>query len=137
MSSKLVKHLEFIEAVIARLSSNSFLIKGWGLTLASLLFTLAVGNSNNDYSIITYPVILVFWLLDGYFLSRERRFRFLYESVRQKEETEVDFSMETVEPAAWRETWPGALCSCTLLLFYGAVMLAAVLIMFSLEAKNG
>jgi hypothetical protein len=30
-----IKHLEMIQAVISRLANNSFLLKGWSITLVS------------------------------------------------------------------------------------------------------
>ena len=38
---KKLKHLEFIQNVILRMNNNSFLIKGWAITLISALFALA------------------------------------------------------------------------------------------------
>ncbi len=35
-----VKHLEFVQAVIARQAANSFLLKGWSVTLATALVAL-------------------------------------------------------------------------------------------------
>ena len=58
-----MKHLEFIQNVITRMNSNSFLIKGWAITLVSALFALAANGSNINYVLISYIVILVFWVL--------------------------------------------------------------------------
>ncbi len=41
-----IKHLEFIQIVISRMNSNSFLIKGWTITLMSALFALAAKDTN-------------------------------------------------------------------------------------------
>lgn len=35
----------------------------------------------------------MFWTLDAYYLAMERRFRSLYDEVRNREETAIDFSM--------------------------------------------
>jgi hypothetical protein len=45
MESKL-KHLEFIQNVITRMNTNSFLIKVWVATLVSALFALAAKDAN-------------------------------------------------------------------------------------------
>jgi hypothetical protein len=34
------KHLELIQAVISRMAGNSFLLKGWSVTLAAALLAL-------------------------------------------------------------------------------------------------
>lgn len=41
-----LKHLDFIQGVINRLSTNSFLLKGWSVVLVSALFALSANNSN-------------------------------------------------------------------------------------------
>lgn len=37
-----IKHLEFIQAVITRMGTNSFLVKGWALTLAAAFLALSM-----------------------------------------------------------------------------------------------
>lgn len=36
----------------------------------------------------------LFWFLDGYFLHQERLYRSLYNAVRNKNEDEIDFSLD-------------------------------------------
>ena len=38
--------------------------------------------------------LLVFWILDAYYLWQERLFRAVYDSIRQKSEDEIDFEMK-------------------------------------------
>src|SRR6266852_3616424 len=92
-----LKHLEFIQAVIGRMASNSFLLRGWSVTLAAALFALSAKDTNPKLLAIAYYPILIFWILDGYFLSQERLFRALYDKVRKLPESEIDFSMDTRE----------------------------------------
>ena len=73
MESK-TKHLEMIQGVINRLSTNSFLLKGWSVVLVSALFALSAGDSNPAFIFLAYIPTLVFWGLDGYFLWEERKF---------------------------------------------------------------
>ena len=53
MSDKL-KHLEFIQGVINRMGQNSFLIKGWTVTLVAALFALAAKDSNQKFVLVAY-----------------------------------------------------------------------------------
>ena len=85
MESK-TKHLEMIQGVINRLSTNSFLLKGWSVVLVSALFALSAGDSNPAFIFLAYIPALVFWGLDGYFLWEERKFRKLYDRVRTLDE---------------------------------------------------
>jgi hypothetical protein len=120
------KHLEFIQASINRMSGNLFLLKGWSITLIAGLFALAAKDTNKAYILIAYFPLFVFWALDGYFLSMERRFRSLYEHVRKLDESAIDFSMDTRPyQEDQRNSWLSAIRSRTLVVYYlglGAVM---------------
>lgn len=121
------KHLEFLQAAINRMSGNLFLLKGWTITLIAALFALAAKDSSPSFAALAYFPLFVFWTLDGYFLSQERCFRALYNHVRTQEESQIDFSMDT-RPfrSEYRNTWPGAMFSRTLLVYY--VFLAMILL---------
>lgn len=113
MEGKL-KHLEFIQAVIGRFNSNSFLIKGWAITLVSALFALAAKDSSQQYVFIVYIAIPSFWVLDAYYLSQERQYRELYIVVSRKELTAIDFSMDASGFRAGRNTWGSCLFTRTM-----------------------
>jgi len=125
------KHLEFIQSTVGRMASNLFLLKGWTITLIAALFALAAKDSDRTYFLIAYLPALMFWTLDGYFLSQERRFRALYDQVRILEESAIDFSMDTSGfKKEVRNTWLGAMFSRTLLVYYGGLVLTMVVVMF-------
>ena len=126
MDSKL-KHLEFIQAAINRMANNSFLLKGWTVTLVGGLLALSFKEIDHRYLYISLLVLTVFWLLDGYYLSRERNFIKLYDDVRKKFETVADFSMEA-SGFGTRWSWIGCTFSKTLLLFYGGLLAVVLLI---------
>jgi hypothetical protein len=113
-----LKHLEFIQAVINRMSVNSFLLKGWSVTLVAALFVLAAKDTQKEYVIVAYLPVVMFWVIDAYFLSQERLFRDLYDDVRRKDADQVDFSMNTAPFRSWRNGWSASFLSFSLLLFY-------------------
>jgi hypothetical protein len=125
-----LKHLEFIQSVVSRMASNSFLLKGWGVTLVAALFALAAKDADKKYILVAYFPVLVFWILDAYFLSQERSFRNLYDAVRAKKEDEIDFSMDTKPFADSRTKWAAAFFSRTLLVFYLSMVLVMILAMY-------
>ncbi len=47
-------HLEMIQGVVNRLSTDSFLLKGWTVVLISALFALAAANSNTYFVYLAY-----------------------------------------------------------------------------------
>ena len=81
MENKL-KYLEFIQNIINRMSSNSFALKGWSVTLIAGIFALAAKDVNQVYFLIAYVPIVTFWGLDSYYLKEERIFRYLYDQAR-------------------------------------------------------
>lgn len=82
-----------IQGVINRMASNSFMLKGWAVTLVAGIFALAAKDADKLYFIITYVPILVFWGLDAFYLRQERLYRMLYDKVRNQAKTTIDFSM--------------------------------------------
>lgn len=120
-----------IQAIIGRMASNSFLLKGWSVTLVSGFFALATANSEKAFVYLAYFPALAFWLLDGFFLHQERLFRELYNRVRMIEESQIDFSMNTTEVERECESWWQTTRSPTLCLFHGAVIGAIVLVMLT------
>ena len=61
-------HLEFIQGVINRLSSNTFLFKGWSITIIGAVFTTMIATNNNDFLWLVLGVVLMFWVIDSYYL---------------------------------------------------------------------
>lgn len=123
------KHLEFIQAVISRMAGNLFFLKGWAITLLAALFALSTRNTNSDYMVIAYFLLIIFWILDGYFLSQERLFRALYDHVRKLNEKEINFSMDIKEcKKDKKNSWLYSMFSSTLLLFYAPLVIIIVLI---------
>lgn len=137
MDQKL-KHLELIQGVINRLSTNSFLIKGWSVVLVSALFALAAPESCVTFVYLAYIPASVFWGLDGYFLWQERLYRTLYDHVRTKSDDEIDFSMDTGSfKSSSAHGWPEAVLSRTLLAFHGALIIAIVVVMVLTLCNKG
>ena len=75
------KHLEFIQDVINRLSSNTFLFKGWSITIIVAVFTAIVTTQNYNLVWLNLGAVLIFWLIDAYYLMLEQAYRKLYNEV--------------------------------------------------------
>ena len=123
-------HLEMIQGVINRMGGNSFLLKGWAVTLLAGLLALDISKPEDGCARIAYLPIILFWFLDSYFLYQERSFRKLYDAVRAKDEARVDFSMRR-ESSFW--LFLEVLFSKTLSLFYGILLIATTYILTKRE----
>lgn len=128
-----IKHLEFLQNVITRMNSNSFLIKGWTITLVSALFALASKDANVNYVLVSYIAIPVFWVLDGFYISQERQYRDLYNEVAAKAETNIDFSMNASGYCKGDRTWLAGIFSQTLIPFYGIAVATTLIVMFLIK----
>lgn len=82
-SPERVKHLEMIQAVIARLGSDSFLVKGWAVAATGVFLGFAVSNDQAWLALPSVVITGMFWTLDTYYLRSERLFRLLYDRVRK------------------------------------------------------
>ena len=127
------KHLEFIQGAINRMAANLFFLRGWTITLIVALFAFFVKDANTDFVFVVYFPVIIFWVVDGYFLSQERLFRALYNHVRKLDEKEIDFSMNTSEYNEDKQNgWVCSMFSSTLLFFYlplvGVMLLITYLI---------
>ena len=130
MIEKKLKHLEFIQLVITRMNVNSFLLKGWAITLVAALFAFAAKDTNIKYVLITYVSTPLFWFLDGYYLSQERQYRALYNEVKDKAEEQIDFNMNAKSFDIGRNMWLPSVFSMTLNLFYGTLIIITMIVMF-------
>jgi hypothetical protein len=75
------KHLEFIQAVIARLAGASAAAKAASLTVATAAFGFSAINENWYLSLLGLAVVISFATVDAYYLHKERLYRDLYQDV--------------------------------------------------------
>lgn len=124
MTDDVRKYLEMIQAVISRLANNTFVLKGWAVTLASALFGFAGKQQDAQLALLTLFPGLVFWSLDGYYLALERSHRELF--ARAATGQSPVFSFDAV-PVQFRRWWRACWSLPTLLVHGLIVALSAVL----------
>ena|GEM_PF-392158 len=127
-----IAHLNMIQGVIARMSGFSANAKNFCITIIAAIIAVAF---DKDVPLLGYgaaTIIMVFALMDTYYLSLERRFRNLYErSATAPADKAVNMSLV---PSKW--TWQcfgSSLASFSILPFYG-LLLAAMAIMLYISA---
>jgi len=116
----MLKEIEIIQDIIKRMALNSFLIKGWSVTL--VVGTLLLKGSKYQAFIAFIP-LLVFWFLDAYFLRQERLYRELYSWVianrLKTDEYLLDMNVYRFKDRV--QSIPEVIFSLTLATFYGSV----------------
>lgn len=127
---KKIKHLEMIQAIIKRMASNSFMLKGWAVTLVTGIFVLSGKDNDKIYYLVAYIPIIVFWFLDAYYLRQERLYRSLYEKVRALSDSEIDFSLKA-SPKEFNDEknkYIRSFISLTEVLFYIPLAIACIIV---------
>jgi hypothetical protein len=113
------KNLDFIQLIITRMGANSFLLKAWAVTLVAALFAIGGKDTNPDLYYLAFLPIVVFWLLDGYYLHTEKLYRELYKKVAKIDEADIDFSLDPSEfKDSIRISWLRSLFTVTEFGFY-------------------
>jgi hypothetical protein len=133
MEAKL-KHLDYIQAAISRMATNSFLFKGWAITIAAALSAFAAVDTKDALFAIALVSTLMFWGLDGYYLWLERGFVKLHREVAAKDEADIDFSMAIDKTHAARR-WFRTCWRYHLFFFYGTIMAIDLIGIFIIRSK--
>ncbi|MCX0367871.1 hypothetical protein [Clostridium perfringens] len=74
------KEIDLIQSCISRMAKNSFLIKGWFISLVAVI--LALLPKKIDMWLVLSIVLVItlsFWYLDAFFLRTEKLYRKLYD----------------------------------------------------------
>ena len=93
MDDKKIIYLQMIQQAIDRMSGNAALYKGFSAAMVTGATVAAYRELNIWLLLLSMLPVLAFFSLDTYYLSLERRYRFLYDQVRTDEHP-VDFAMK-------------------------------------------
>jgi len=133
----MIKEIELIQNIIKRMAYNSFMIKGWAITLVVVSLLL---KGTEKYQIwIAFIPLLIFWFLDAYFLWQERMYRRLYEWViknRLKTE-EYLFDMNAYRFKDKVQSRVRIMFSITLGWFYGSIAILIIIYALVLSTTKG
>lgn len=120
-----VEELKIIQDIIKRMAFNSFMLKGWAVTL--VVATLLLKGDKYQVLIAFIPLV-IFWFLDAYFLQQERLYRELYKWVvaNRLNSEEHLFDMNAYRFKDLVESKLRIMFSITLGWFYGCVAILTV-----------
>ena len=122
----MIKEIDIIQGIINRMAYNSFMIKGWTITL--VVVTLLLKGAKYQVFIAFIP-LLVFWFLDAYFLWQERMYRKLYGWVikNRLNSDEYLFDMNAVRFREEVQSKFRIMFSITMGWFYGSIALLIII----------
>ena len=123
------KEIDLIQSVITRMANNSFLLKGWLISIIAVVLALSkdsivAGNISILFLLLCFPTIL-FWYLDAFFLHREKCFRKLYEWVIENRSKSNDhlYSLDFTRFKKDVRCVFGIMFTQTLFPFYGLILI--------------
>lgn len=77
-SSAIQKHIDILQDIITRMSSNSANCKTWCFGLVGAMLALFIQSEKSDCLWIAIIPTILFYIADSYYVSLERDFRVLY-----------------------------------------------------------
>lgn len=133
------KEIDLIQACISRMAQNSFMIKGWFVSIYAVVLALLPEKVNMLLLCIALVVVnVIFWYLDGFFLRTEKIYRKIYDWILKERPQNNRELMYQLNPAkfigkieevesVWKVMW-----SKTLRWFY-LIPLVIVIIVFIVD----
>ena len=140
----LTKEIDLIQGCINRMAQNSFMIKGWCITIVTALIAFLDKNINAFVLGFIFIIpILAFWYLDSFFLLTERLYRRKYNWIIQNR-LESDDKIFDLNPNTFKDKKKDKeikiMFSKTLRCFYlmllGTVLLVTIIIGLSQNKKQ-
>lgn len=107
MEEQRLEHLKMIQKAIERMAQNSFLLKGWSVTLTTGMLAVAVEKNKGAFAILALLPAAALWGLDAFYLRQERLFRGHHDNVCTTFGTSdpVTFSMDTRQVTGVQRSW--------------------------------
>ena len=132
------EYLQMLQEPICRMSTISAIFKGFAATIVSGVSIISYETTNVIVLALSFLPVLAFATLDIYYLILERKFRFLYDQVRE-DKHEIDFSMaltnDKEEIVVAKARIRDCIKSLSIVLFY-PMMLMILLIVFIMKLTN-
>lgn len=87
------QYLQMLQEPICRMSTISAIFKGFAATIVAGISVISYETTNIWILALSFLPVLAFAIMDIYYLKLERKFRFLFEQVRNDQHP-IDFSMK-------------------------------------------
>ena len=129
---ELFKEIDLLQGCINRMAQNSFMLKGWALTVLAGVTAFTKGeNFSEPITLVCGTIVpfLCFWILDAFFLHTERKYRRMYENMLAMRKNNIIDGQFELNP---KKIDIGCFCktlfSLTLSVFYGIPLIACLIV---------
>lgn len=140
----LLKEIDLIQACISKVEQNSFVVKGWSISIVAVVLALFPEELNQKFIGVTLAIIIIsFWLLDAFFLRVDRLYRWKYDWIikNRPNSDEYFFDMDPYNSDMWNLDKRGrvkkephilnVMLSTTLLIIYLPLLCLSIATCFS------
>ena len=138
-NEELFKEIDLIQNCIERMAKNSFMIKGWSLTIFAGILAFLNGDLLKNQLLIACALIIPFigfWYIDSCFLLTEKCYRSLYKQALSKRKAGSREAQYDLDPCGFKNTCGGlwnSFWSKTLICFYGTqILIVSIIILYSI-----
>jgi hypothetical protein len=111
-------HLRQIQTIIRRMALASFMVKLWSTLVVMTILFISSTDGRSHWTWLAVFTSIVFWVIDAYVLRQVRLFKKNQARVRQLDESEIDFDMNTRRLDSDREALSTVLVSPSVSGFY-------------------
>lgn len=131
-NNALHKEIDLIQGCIIRMANNSFLLKGWAISIIAVV--LALADKSLEPALLSAVVLIPlfsFWYLDAFFLRTEKMYRKMYEWVIEKRVAGDNSYLYDLNPHRFASAVESSTCimfSITLRWFYGIPTLITIVV---------
>ena len=137
-NEELHKEIDLIQSCINRMANNSFILKGWLVSILAAIVALSPEELNKFIVILVLSMAtLSFWYLDAFFLRTEKLYRRMYSWVLGNRKLGKRDYQYDLNPERFNETVESIykiMFSKTLRGFYGVIVLVIIIMtMYYLE----
>lgn len=131
-NENLHKEIDLIQNCINRMANNSFLLKGWAISIIAVVLALAEDRTNPLFLFCSVFVpVVCFWYLDAFFLRTEKLYRKMYEWVLAERKKGSEAYQYDLNPHRFDndvESLCRVMFSITLRVYYGIPLLIVFVI---------
>ena len=130
LTEEKISYLQMIQEPIGRMSTASAIFKGFAATVVSGIAVLTYSDLNIMVLSLSFVPVVLFAILDIYYMQLEKKYRYLYEQVRSDKRA-IDFSMETTKnkKAAKARIWD-CIKSPSIWMFYPAMITILFIVIY-------
>ena len=138
--SAIHKELDLIQGCISRMAHYCFVVKGWAILLISSVFAFWNKQALSwGYGVIVCGTLLALWILNAFFLTKEKEYRKLYSWVintRKSGNDELMYDLDTSKRPDLKCCIFGTMFSTILPWFYLVLIITTAIIVICSQISN-